>query len=105
MVTIHLYGKLRRLVPGSQPNEETVLRVEPGPGETVMGLLARSGIPMEELHHVFVNGALLATQNTMAPWLRYPQARQDVWDWESDLVAGAGDRIGLFADDMASLVV
>ncbi len=105
MVEIHLYGKLRRLVPGARAAEETVIHLEPQAGETVMMLLRRAGIPLEELYHVFHNGNLLATHNTMAPWLRYQQAQQDVWDWDADLPVAPGDRLGLFASDMAALVV
>ncbi|MBN1262503.1 MAG: hypothetical protein JXB35_17615 [Anaerolineae bacterium] len=105
MVEIHLYGKLRRLVAGAGAGEETIIRLAPLPGESVMALLERAGVPQEELYHVFLNGTLLATHNTMAPWLRYPQAQADVWDWSAGVEARAGDRIGVFADDMATLVV
>ena len=75
------------------------------PGETISALLERLGIDRETLYTVFLNGGLLATRNRMAPWLRYPQAQADVWDWENDAVLRPGDRLGLFGEDMASLVV
>ncbi|MBN1486234.1 MAG: hypothetical protein JW981_01255 [Anaerolineae bacterium] len=104
-VEIHLYGKLRRLVPESRATEETVIHTAPCPGESVISLLMRIGVPLEELYHIFLNGTLLYTHNTMAPWLRYPQAQDDVWNWESDVPVKSGDRLGLFGQDMATLVV
>jgi hypothetical protein len=41
----------------------------------------------------------------MAPWLVYPQAQDDLYNWEMDVPLKAGDRLGLFGEDMASLVV
>lgn len=105
MIEIHLYGKLRRLVPGARADEDTVMHVTPVPGETVLTLLDRAGVPLAELYHIFLNGSLLVTHNTMAPWLRYPQAQDNVWDWKSDIVLKPGDRLGLFGVDMAALVV
>ena len=105
MVEIHLYGKLRRLAPNSRAAEDTVIHIEPEEGESLRALLTRAGVPIEELYHIFLNGNLLATHNTMAPWLQYPQAQEDVWNWQHDVTVQPGDRIGLFSEDMAALVV
>lgn len=105
MIEIHLYGKLRRFVAQSSPIGECVLRIEPLPNETVLALVQRAGIPLDALYHVFLNGHLWVTRNRMAPWLRYPQARAEVWGWDEDVAVQAGDRLGLFGEDMPSLVV
>jgi len=105
MIEIHLYGKLRRFAGDSSFIGDSVLCLEPLPGETSLALLQRAGIPLEELQHVFLNGTLLMTRNRMAPWLRYPQARPDVWRWDEDVEVKSGDRLGLFGEDMPSLVV
>lgn len=105
MVEIHLYGKLRRYGPAARPDRECVLRLEPEPGETVSSLLVRAGIAPAEIYHLFLNGSLLATHNTMAPWLKYQQVRENVWDWELAVPVKPGDRLGLFSSDMALLVV
>ena len=105
MIEIHLYGKLRRYAPEATSEQGTVLKIEPDSGETLNDLLDRLGIPHEELYHIFVNGSLLATHNSMAPWLVYPQAQKNVSNWEMNVPLNDGDRVGLFGEDMASLVV
>jgi hypothetical protein len=107
LVEIHLYGRLRRFAPDSQPDRESVLRLEPRPAETVATTLERLGIQPAEICHVFLNGALLSTGNSMAPWLRYQESREGVSRCASvlDAPVGSGDRLGLFARDMALLVV
>jgi hypothetical protein len=57
------------------------------------------------LHDEIRNTYLLATHNAMAPWLGYRQAREDVWNWDTEVSVKAGDRVGLFGEDMATLVV
>jgi hypothetical protein len=102
-VEIHLYGSLRRYAPDSRPNRESVVRLEPRPVETVGTVLERLGISPAEVYHVFLNGAILATQNSMAPWLRYQEA--GACDRGLDAPVEVGDRLGFFAGDMALLVV
>jgi len=101
MIEIRFYGKLRRHAPESRSDRESVLRVEPRPGESVGTLLERLGLLPEELSHVFLNGALLSTRNSMAPWLRYRQVGQR----GLDTPVRDGDRLGLFGRDIALLVV
>lgn len=107
MVEIRLYGKLRRFGPDPRGDQETVIRLEIRPGERVENLLDRIGVPPAEVAHIFLNGALLTTCNSMAPWLRYPRVREDVPTCEPNLdhPLKDGDRLGLFGRDMAMLVV
>ena len=106
MIEIYLYGKLRRYAADPSPKRDSVIQVAPQPNENVEAVLSRVGIEVDEVYHVFLNGNLLATRNTMAPWLGYRQARASVLNnWNMDHPIQAGDRIGLFAEDMASLVV
>ncbi|MFN2273157.1 MAG: hypothetical protein ACK2US_20120 [Anaerolineae bacterium] len=102
MVDVHLYGKLRRYAVDPRPDRESVVRLESQPGETVGMALERLGISPDEVCHVFLNGALLSTRNSMAPWLSYQQAGEGKG---LDTLVRAGDRLGLFASDMALLVV
>jgi len=107
MIEVHLYGSLRRYAPDPRPDRECVVRLTPGPEETVGTVLERLGIPASEVGHVFLNGTLLATCNAMAPWLRYQQAQADVFnrDGALDVLLGANHRVGLFPRAMAMLVV
>jgi len=102
MVEIHLYGNLRRYVPDSRPDRESVARLEPQPEETVRTALERLGISPDEVCHVFLNGTLLSTRNSMAPWLRY---RESCVSQGLDTPVQVGDRLGLFAQDMGLLVI
>lgn len=110
MVEIHLYGSLRRHAPDPRPDRESVVRLEIQQGETVGTTLERLSIAPTEVYHVFLNGALLSTRNSMAPWLGYQQvARGSVGRpataEELDTPLQPGDRLGLFASDMGMLVV
>jgi hypothetical protein len=101
MVEVHLYGKLRRHAPDRRASGESVMQLEPQPEATVRMALERAGIPPDDIYHVFLNGAMLSTRNSMAPWLKYPEAQGDGWDTR----VRDGDRLGLFGQDMALLVV
>ena len=102
MVDVHLYGTLRRYAVDSRPDQESVVRLDSRPGETVGTALERLGIPADEVCHVFLNGALLSSRNSMAPWLSYQRAGGGKG---LDTLVRAGDRLGLFASDMGLLVV
>jgi hypothetical protein len=72
--------------------------------------LERVGIPPDDICHVFLNGAILRTQNSMAPWLKYQQVVADSIGRSGaagalDTQVNDGDRLGIFAHDMALLVV
>ncbi|MDW8102780.1 MAG: hypothetical protein RMK30_07885 [Anaerolineae bacterium] len=107
MVEVHLYGKLRRFGPELRGDRNTVVKLEVESGETVGDVLKRLGIPVEEIAHVFLNGRLLATRNSMAPWLRYQKVEEGfpTTKLDFDYPVHEGDRLGLFGRDMAMLVV
>ncbi len=107
MIEVYLYGRLRRFAPEPRADREAVVRLEVQPGETVGSVLERLGIGLDEVAHVFLNGALLTTCNSMAPWLRYQRAREDIFPCGPglDTPVHEGDRLGVFGRDMAMLVV
>jgi hypothetical protein len=102
---IHLYGSLRHYAPDPRPDRESMVRLESHPGETVGTTLERLGIALTEVYHIFLNGALLSTRNSMAPWLGYQQAGTSSRPQGLDTPVQSGDRLGLFASDMGLLVV
>ena len=102
MVEIHLYGSLRRYAPDPRPDRESVARLDPQSEETVGTALERLGISPDGIYHVFLNGALLSTRNSMAPWLKY---QKSCVNEGLDTPVQEGDRLGLFAQDMGLLVV
>jgi hypothetical protein len=104
-IAVHVYGKLCRHLSEGATRHKQVIHVDARPDETLSTLLKRLGIEPAELYTVFLNGSIVATRNGMAPWLRYPQAQDDVWNWEYDVDLSPGDRVGLFGEDMALLVV
>lgn len=101
MIGVHLYGKLRRHAADTRANGESVVHLEPQRKETVRTALERAGIVPDDVYHLFLNGALLETQNTMAPFLEYAQAKGEGWDTP----VRDGDRLGVFGPDMGLLVV
>jgi len=103
MVEIHLYGKLRRYGRQTRPGQQCVLGVETHPGETVSSILARAGIPLEEVNHIFLDSRLLASRARAAVLYGYLQSRDDVHDWNLEFPIGQNARLGLFGLDMALL--
>lgn len=81
MIDVHLYGKLRALAPNSAMDADSVLHVPVSDGDTIADVLARIGIAPEEVAHLFLNH-------------EYSGLRRRVRD---------GDRLGVFARDMALL--
>lgn len=57
-VEVHLYGLLRSLVPGSRPDEDTVMWVVHVPNETFGQLTSRMGLSPEQLGDCFIDGTL-----------------------------------------------
>ena len=102
MVEVHLYGSLRRHAPDPRPDRESVVRLELQPGDTVKTTLERLSISPAEVYHLFLNGALLFTRNSMAPWLKYQEGH---FNNGLDTPVQESDRLGLFARDMGLLVV
>ncbi|TFF67930.1 hypothetical protein EU520_01095 [Candidatus Thorarchaeota archaeon] len=78
MIRIHLYGRLRNLVPGSNAHEETVLEHEGVKGHTLRSLLEELGLSTGDVGDCFLNGRLAVL---------------------SDVVSD-GDRVGLFPFNM-----
>ena len=103
MIEIHFYGLLRRYAqdPGCKSN--CVVKLEPFSGETVASLLARLGVPVDEINHIFYNAKLLASRTKMASMMGFQQATSNLSDWNLDVPVDRGDRIGLFGADMALL--
>ena len=85
MLEIHLYGNLRRYGQGSRPAHDCVMRVEPLYAETMSALLARVGIPADEINHIFFNANLLASRNKMATYMGLPQVRSALSDWNLNI--------------------
>jgi len=105
MVSIHLYGKLRRFAKESEAGHGNVVEVAPKPDETLEQLLGRVGIPLDEIYNLFYNSKLLATRSAMAHWIGYQQVHANPLEWRLDIAVHTGDRIGLFGRDMAALVI
>lgn len=105
IATIHLYGKLRRFAQESKASHGNVIEVAPKSGETLEQLLARVGIPLDDIYTIFFNSKLLATRSPMAHWIGYQQVHANALEWRLDIAVNAGDRIGLFGRDMAALVI
>jgi hypothetical protein len=111
VVEVHLYGSLRHHAPDPRPDRESVVRLEPQTGDTVGTTLERIGISPAKVYHLFLNGTLLYTRNSMARWLDYQQAGTSPRSRSQGLAQGLdtpvqpGDRLGLFARDMGLLVV
>ena len=102
MVEIRLFGKLRRY---TKDNPDGIVRVSLESEETLDMLLARLGIPPEEIYSIFLNSKLLAARSGMARWMGYRQVRNDPFNWDLNVTVKPSDRIGLFGRDMAALVV
>jgi hypothetical protein len=101
MIEVHVYGRLRRHAPDARASGESMIHLEPRAKETVGTVLGRIGIAPDEVCHIFLNGSILSSKNTMAPWLRY----QEISGGGLDTPVTDSDRLGLFASDMALLVV
>jgi hypothetical protein len=81
MLEIHLYGKLRFLIPGAKPNEDTVLKYEFIENETFAQLAQRLGLKSSELGDCFLNGTLVKPGDRLSD----------------------GDRLGMFPFNMVLL--
>ena len=103
MVEIHLYGKLRHHLDGARSKNGSVLTLEPEPGETLASLLVNTGIPVDEINHIFFNSRLLASRNKAASFMGFRQATANLSDWDLDVPVDDGDRVGLFGMDVALL--
>ena len=105
MVDIRLFGKLRHFVKEPEAGHDNLMRIAPQPEETLEQLLARIGIPIDEIYTIFLNFKLLASRSLMAHRMGYQQVHENPLDWNLEVALKEGDRIGLFGRDMAALVV
>jgi hypothetical protein len=105
MVEIRLFGKLRCYITEHEAGRGNLMKVTPRPQETLAQLLARLGIPLDDIYTIFLNSRLLVTRSKMAYWIQYQQVHKNPLEWELDVVVKAGDRVGLFGRDMAALVI
>lgn len=80
-IEIHLYGMLRKLVEGSRPDEDTVMRVEHIPEETFEHFIKRIGLTREDLGDCFIDGTLARPEH----------------------IVPSGARVGLFPFNMVLL--
>jgi len=106
-VQIHLYGNLRHYGDQPRPDRPSVLHLSIAGRLTVAQALQQTGISPEQVGQVFLNGKLLNTRFTMAPWLGYPteQERLPASGDYLETHVQSGDRLGLFPPNMAILVV
>jgi hypothetical protein len=107
MIEMHLYGDLRRYAQKRTVSGESVVRLPVGSGETVGNVLREVGVDPTEVGQIFLNGKLLDTRCSMAPWLGYQSARERVPIGGSylDAPVRSGDRLGVFPRKMAMLVI
>ena len=84
MVEVHLYGKLRRFSDNQDPTRHSIVNIPAKEADTVSSIVRRIGIPREEIgNNIFLNG-------------RYSSFERGVKD---------GDRLGIFPDNMAMIIV
>ena len=58
MVEIRVFGKLRRYVTELEAEGGNLLKVTPQPQETLEQLLARIGIPLDDIYTIFLNSRI-----------------------------------------------
>ena len=82
MITVHLYGSLRRFAEKSDPSSDSIVCVPVGAGKTIGEILKEVGIHEEELgSNIFLNGEYSGLTREVKP----------------------GDRLGVFPNDMQLL--
>jgi hypothetical protein len=107
MIELHFYGDLRRYVQEKTTGGHSVMQLPVGSGETVGNVLRGVGVDPTDVGQIFLNGRLLNTRCSMAPWLGYQSAQERVPIGGSylDALVYSGDRLGVFPTKMAMLVV
>jgi hypothetical protein len=78
MIEVHLYGRLRSLVPDSKANEDIILMCEYKQNETFETFITRLGLQLDDIGDCFINGTLARVSDYLAD----------------------GDRVGLFPFNM-----
>jgi len=105
MISIYLYGKLRKYAPDRSPNGDSCIQMKPIKDDNLEKVLRRTRLDIDEIYTIFLNAKLLATHNSMAPWLVYQQVNQSCHNCDLSINIKDGDRIALFGRDMPALVV
>ena len=78
-VEIHLYGKLRKLIPDSSLSEQTIIWLELSNEETYLTkIISEIGLHQSDVQNCFVNGHLV----------------------NRNIMVKSGDRVGLFPPEM-----
>ncbi len=62
---IHLYGRLRKLIKGSRPDEDTVQTLEYVENETFEGLIDRLALKQSDIGDCFLNGTLVKPKDVI----------------------------------------
>jgi molybdopterin converting factor small subunit len=84
MIEVHLYGKLRRFTDNQDPTRDSIICVPVEDGDTIGNIIRHIGIPLEALgSNIFLNGEYSALKRKVK----------------------GGDRLGLFPDNMAMIIV
>ncbi len=84
MIEVHLYGKLRRFSNNQDPIRDSIIYVPVEDGDTIEDIIRRIGIQIEEIgSNIFLNGEYSALGRTVK----------------------GGDRLGIFPDNMAMIIV
>ena len=107
IIELHLYGDLCRYAQEKTASGQSVVQLFIGNGDTVGSVLREVGIDPTEVGQIFLNGKLLDTRCSMAPWLGYQSAEEHVPIGGSylDAPVRSSDRPGVFPTKMAMLVV
>jgi hypothetical protein len=63
MAEIHLYGRLRQLVPDSRANEETVLHIHLEEEHSLKDFIAKLNLKASDVGECFINGMLAEMHN------------------------------------------
>ena len=84
MIEVHLYGKLRRFTDNQDPTRDSIIYVRVEDRDTIGDIISRIGIQIEEMgSNIFLNGEYSALEKTVKD----------------------GDRLGIFPDNMAMIIV
>ena len=84
MIEVHLYGKLRRFTDNQDPTRDSIIYVRVEDRDTIGDIIGRIGIQIEEIgSNIFLNGEYSALERTVKD----------------------GDRLGIFPDNMAMIIV
>ncbi len=84
MIGVHLYGKLRRFTDNQDPTRNSIVYILVEEGDTIEDIVRRIGISVEEIgSNIFLNG-------------EYSPLGRGVND---------RDRLGIFPDNMAMIIV